>query len=55
MRTRKAEEIRLRYQYRRLILSAKSKLPHKTAVRLIGSDCTYHLYATGAQASSSNT
>ena len=55
MRTRKAEEIRLRYQYRRLILSGKSKLPHKTAVRLIGPDCAYHLYARGAQASSSNT
>ena len=55
MRTSKAEEMRMRYQYRRLILSGKSKLPYKTAVRLIGPDCAYHLYARGVQAPSSKT
>ena len=45
MKTRKAEEIRKRYQYRRLVLSGKADLPHPDAVRLIGPDCAYHLYA----------
>ena len=45
MKTQKAEEIRMRYQYRRLILSGQTKLPYKTAARLIGPDCAYHLYS----------
>ena len=45
MKTRKGEEIRKCYQYRRLVLSGKADLPHPGAVRLIGPDCAYHLYA----------
>lgn len=40
------EEIRLRYLYRRTILSGKVRLPLEAAKRLIGPDCAYHLYAT---------
>ena len=42
---RKAEEIRIRYLYRDLILKRKIKLPFKAAVKIIGPDCAYHLYA----------
>ncbi len=40
----KADDIRRRYLYRRLILSGKVKLPRVQAVRLVGPDCAYHLY-----------
>ena len=43
MKNRKGEEIRKRYQYRRLVLSGKADLPRPGAVRLIGPDCAYHL------------
>ncbi|MFP6889824.1 MAG: hypothetical protein VCF07_08765 [Nitrospinota bacterium] len=45
MKSHKAEEIRLKYQYRRLIQSGKARLSYKTAARLIGPDCAYHLYS----------
>ena len=45
MQSRNAEEIRVRYQYRRLILSGQTGLPQKTAAKLIGPDCAYHLYS----------
>ena len=41
----KAEEIRVRYLYRNLILKEKIKLPYKAAVKLVGPDCAYHLYS----------
>ena len=49
MRTNKAEAIRKRYQYRRLILRGQAELSHQAAVRLIGPDCAYHLYARNAR------
>jgi hypothetical protein len=42
---RKAEEIRIRYLYRNLILRDKLRLPFKTALKTIGPDCAYHLYS----------
>ncbi len=42
--TRKSDEIRLRYQYRNLILSGKIKVSLESARRLVGPDCAYHLY-----------
>ena len=39
------EEIRLRYQYRNLILSGKVRLSLESARRLVGPDCAYHLYS----------
>jgi hypothetical protein len=41
---RSGEEIRLRYQYRNLILSGKIRLSLESARRLVGPDCAYHLY-----------
>ncbi len=41
---RSGEEIRLRYQYRNLILSGKVRLSLESARRLVGPDCAYHLY-----------
>ena len=45
MVSEKAESIRKRYKYRRLIMSGKMVLPHDDAVRLLGPDCAYHLYS----------
>ncbi len=42
---RKAEEIRIRYLYRDLVLKRKIRLPLEGAVRLVGPDCAYHLYS----------
>ncbi len=42
----KADDIRKRYLYRRLILSGKVKLSRTLAVRFVGPDCAYHLYHT---------
>ena len=44
-RVREAELIRKKYQYRTLILRGELSLPHRTAARLIGPDCAYHLYS----------
>ena len=41
----KAEEARLRYLYRDLVLQKKIKLPYEAAVKLVGPDCAYHLYS----------
>jgi len=46
MNSEKAEITRLRYKYRRLILTGKIKLPPQAAARLFGPDCAYHLYST---------
>jgi len=40
----RADEIRKKYLYRRLIQSGRLKLPLKTARRLLGPDTAYHLY-----------
>jgi hypothetical protein len=40
-----AEEIRIRYLYRTLILRGQFRLPLQAAISLVGPDCAYHLYA----------
>ncbi len=42
---RKVEEIRIRYLYRDLILRKKIRLPLEAAIKIVGPDCAYHLYA----------
>jgi len=39
-----AEEVRLRYLYRSLILRGRLRLPPEAARPLVGPDCAYHLY-----------
>jgi len=39
-----AQEMRLRYRYRSLILRGELRLPPEAAVALVGPDCAYHLY-----------
>ena len=46
-----AERIRLKYKYRKLILTGKLLLPHEDAARLLGPDCAYHLYSYTASGS----
>jgi len=41
----KADEIRIRYLYRHLILRGMVKVSLESARRLIGPDCAYHLYS----------
>ncbi len=48
----KAEETRLRYLYRRLLLQRRITLPYEAAVRLIGPDCAYHLYSVAGSSPS---
>ncbi len=43
----KAEEIRIRYLYRDLVLRKKLRLPFEGAVKMVGPDCAYHLYSIG--------
>jgi len=40
-----ADEIRLRYLYRKLILAGKVSLSIEAAKKLVGPDCAYHLYS----------
>jgi len=40
----RAEELRLRYLYRDLVLRGRAALPRESAVKLVGPDCAYHLY-----------
>ncbi len=40
----RAEEARLRYLYRSLILRGQIRLPREAALPLVGPDCAYHLY-----------
>ncbi len=42
-RTR-AEEVRLRYLYRRLVVTGALQLPPDAAAALVGPDCAYQLY-----------
>jgi hypothetical protein len=41
----KADEIRIRYLYRHLILRGMAKVSFESARRLVGPDCAYHLYS----------
>ncbi len=40
----RAESIRIRYKYRRMVIRGEIKVPHEVAVKLVGPDCAYHLY-----------
>jgi hypothetical protein len=40
-----AEDIRLRYLYRKLLLEGKIALSIESAKKLIGPDCAFHLYS----------
>ena len=42
-----AEIMRKKHRYRELILSGRLALSHKSAARLLGPDCLYHLYGVG--------
>jgi len=39
-----AEEIRLRYLYRNLVLNGRARLKIESARGLVGPDCAFHLY-----------
>ena len=41
----KAELIRKKYLYRRLVMSKKVNLPLDSARGMVGPDCAYHLYS----------
>ncbi len=43
--SRKSEEIRIKYLYRNLLLRGRLRLPLKTAIKMVGPDCAYHLYS----------
>ncbi|WP_420263768.1 hypothetical protein [Candidatus Magnetominusculus dajiuhuensis] len=46
MKTEKAEQMRIRYKYRTMIMKGKVWIHYKGAARLIGPDCAFHLYST---------
>ncbi len=39
-----SEEIRLRYLYRKLIVTGKARVSLEAGRALVGPDCAYHLY-----------
>jgi len=41
-----AEQIRIRYLYRRMILNGEISVSLSTAKKMVGPDCAYHLYGT---------
>lgn len=43
-----AEEIRIRYRYRDLVLKGKIRISIESAKRIVGPDCAYHLYSHAA-------
>lgn len=46
MKTEKAEQMRIKYKYRMMIMKGKVWINYKGAARLIGPDCAFHLYST---------
>lgn len=40
----RAEDIRVRQQYRKLIMQGRLCLPSEAATGLVGPDCAYHIY-----------
>ena len=44
MKYDKAELIRLKHLYKKLVMEGKIKLPFEQAVKFIGPDTAYHLY-----------
>ncbi len=45
----RAEELRVRYLYRDLILRGRLRLPPEASIPLVGPDCAYHLYRLGGR------
>ena len=45
LRSNKAEALRIKYEYRKLVMDGKVHIPMHLALRLIGPDCAYHLYS----------
>lgn len=45
-RNEDAEELRIKYKYRRLIVQGSISLPYRDALRLVGPDSAYHLYGS---------
>ncbi|MBF0555112.1 MAG: hypothetical protein HQK96_11255 [Nitrospirae bacterium] len=54
MKTEKAEQMRIKYKYRTMIIKGKIWIHYKGALRLIGPDCAFHLYS-GIKAGSDET
>ena len=50
-----SEEIRIRYKYRKMILSGKAKISLESARALVGPDCAYHLYGLTGYAKNERT
>lgn len=46
MKTEKAEQMRIKYKYRMMIMKGKVWINYKGAAQLIGPDCAFHLYST---------
>ncbi len=42
----KSDDIRLRYLYRKMIVSGRVKISFESARSLVGPDCAYHLYSS---------
>ncbi|MBF0319775.1 MAG: hypothetical protein HQL01_08235 [Nitrospirae bacterium] len=45
MKTEKAEQMRIKYKYRTMIIKGKVWIHYKGALRLVGPDCAFHLYS----------
>lgn len=43
-RNDEAEELRIKYKYRRLLVQGHISIPYNDAAKLIGPDSAYHLY-----------
>lgn len=46
MKTEKAEQMRIKYKYRMMIMKGKVWINYKGAAQLIGPDCAFHLYSS---------
>ena len=50
----RAEELRRKYKYRKLIVTRRMDLPLGAARKLVGPDCAYHLYGGFGRKSEDN-
>ncbi|MEM7453350.1 MAG: hypothetical protein AAF456_03235 [Planctomycetota bacterium] len=39
------DAVRRKYQYRKLAINGRMKIPARLALKLVGPDCAYHLYS----------
>ncbi len=51
----RAEAARIRYEYRKLIVSGKKRIPLSAATGLVGPDCAYHLYRARGKSATAGT